>query len=335
MNILMGAYSLVSRAACRAKYALVKAGVRNVYHAPLPVISVGNLTMGGSGKTPLVMEILTFLERRGVRPALVARGYKGSWEKLGGVVSDGTRYYGNWQEAGDEPCLIARRFPQAGVYVGKHRYRSCLAAAEAGFDAVVLDDGFQHIRLARDLDIVLHDPASRAPLREGLPSLRRAGILLLKMGSRADADAFAARFPTLDVFEYTVAVKGLSLLGDEKILSPAALSGRDISAFCGIARPGRFFELLRGLRLGPLVRTEYPDHYPYPEAALQKLSAEAAARRAEAFITTEKDAVKLLGRTAAFRGVPVYILRIGLDLPDAFFEKIAGVLPRNNEARLG
>jgi len=335
MNILMGAYSLVSRAACRGKYAMVKAGLRSVHRAPLPVISVGNLTVGGSEKTPLVMEILAFLERRGIRPALVSRGYKGSWEKTGGVLSDGVRLFGGWEEAGDEPRLIAQRFPQAGVYVGKHRSRSCLAASEAGFDAVVLDDGFQHIRLARDLDIVLHDPASRTPLRESLPALRRAGILLLKMGSRTDAAAFATRFSTLSVFEYTVAVKGLSLLGDEKVLTPTALAGRNFSAFCGIARPGRFFDLLRGLKLDPILRTEFPDHFPYPHPALEKLSAEAGARRAEAFVTTEKDAVKLLGRTAFFRDVPVYVLRIGLNLPDAFFEKIAGLFPPKNEARLG
>jgi len=335
MNILLGAYSLVSRTACRAKYALVKANIRSVRRAPLPVLSVGNLTVGGSEKTPLVMEILAFLERRGIRPALVSRGYKGSWEKTGGVLSDGTRLFGGWEEAGDEPCLIARRFPKAGIYVGKHRTRSCLAASEAGFGAVVLDDGFQHIGLARYLDIVLHDPASRAPLREGLPALRRAGILLLKMGHRADASAFAARFPTLDVFEYAVVVKDLSLLGDDEVLPPGALVGDDLSAFCGIARPGRFFDLLRGLRLGPVIRTEFPDHFPYPDAALEKLAADAVARRVKAFVTTEKDAVKLLDRTAFFRGIPVYVLRIGLDLPEAFFEKIAGLFPPKNEARLG
>ena len=333
MNIVPGAYSLVSRAACRAKYALVRAGIRSPHRAPVPVISVGNLTVGGSEKTPLVMELLAFLERRGVRPALVSRGYRGSWEKMGGVVSDGNQIQGGWQEGGDEPCMIARRFPRAGVYVGKHRYRSSLAAAEAGFGVIVLDDGFQHIRLARDLDIVLHDPASRSPLREGIPALRRAGILLLKKGSRPDAAAFAARFPGLSVFEYSVAVKGLSLLGDEAILPPSALAGRDVSAFCGIARPERFLDLLPGLKIYPLVRTEFPDHFPYPDAALEKLSAEAAARRAEAFVTTEKDAVKLLGRTASFRGVPVHVLRIGLDLPEAFFEKIARLIPRNAEAR--
>jgi tetraacyldisaccharide-1-P 4'-kinase len=130
-------------------------------------------------------------------------------------------------------------------------------------------------------------------------------------------------------------VKGLSLLGEEEVLKPAALAGDDISAFCGIARPGRFFDLLRGLRLGPLVRTEFPDHFPYPDAALEKLAEDAAARHVKAFVTTEKDAVKLLDRTAFFRGVPVYVLRIGLDLPEAFFEKIAGLFPSNNEVRLG
>jgi tetraacyldisaccharide 4'-kinase len=366
MDILPGTYSLISRAAGRVKSALVRAGILSRRRAPIPVMSVGNLTVGGSEKTPLVMEILAFLEGRGTRAALVSRGYKGSWEQTGGILSDGTRLLGGWRESGDEPFMIAARFPGTGVYLGKHRFRSCLTAAAAGFEVAVLDDGFQHLKLARDLDIVIHDPASRSPFREGIPALRRADILLLKNpdpATAAGAPGFArgsasavlargymprasgelkarpltaaalrAKFPALSVFEYAVEVKGLALLGGGELLPADSLRGRRISAFCGIARPGRFFETLEGLGLTPEVRTAFADHFAYPESAIARLAAGAAAGRTEAFVTTEKDAVKLLGRSEDFGPVPVYVLRIGLALPAAFFAKIEASLPTGKGA---
>lgn len=322
MQILSGAYSLVSRTACWAKSALVRAGAITPRRAPVPVISVGNLTVGGSEKTPLVMEILARLESRNARAALVSRGYKGQWEKTGGVLSDGKKLAGGWRESGDEPFMIASRFPKAGVYLGRHRYRSCLAAAAAGFEVVVLDDGFQHIKLARDLDIVVHDPVSRAPLREGPAALRRAGVLLLKGPDPAVAGHFRSRFPHLRVFEYAVVVTGLVPLDGGALIPADALAGRRIAAFCGIARPERFFGTLEGLGLAPESRTAFPDHFPYPDAALSRIAA--AARGADALVTTEKDAVKLRGRGAALGGAPVYALRIGLTLPEAFLALVAG-----------
>jgi tetraacyldisaccharide 4'-kinase len=322
MDILPGAYSLISRTACRARSALVRAGILSARRAPIPVVSVGNLTVGGSEKTPLVMEILAYLESRGTRAALVSRGYKGRWERSGGVLSDGSRLLGGWRESGDEPYMIASRFPEAGVYLGRHRYRSCLAAAAAGFGAAVLDDGFQHLKLARDLDIVIHDPASRGPFREGFSALRRAGVLLLKYPEAPAAAAIRKRFPRLAVFEYAVEAKGLMLLAGGELQPPDALRGLRISAFCGIARPNRFFETLERLGLEPGVRTAFPDHFDFPESALASLAAGAAEGGAEVFITTEKDAVKLRGRSEGLGRVPVYVLRIGLALPAAFFAAI-------------
>jgi tetraacyldisaccharide 4'-kinase len=326
MDILPGTYSLISRAACRTRSALVRKGIVFQRRAPIPVVSVGNLTVGGSEKTPLVMEILAFLESRGMRAAMVSRGYKGRWERTGGVLSDGDRLLGGWRESGDEPFMIAARFPRAGVYVGKHRFQSCLAAAAAGFEAVVLDDGFQHLKLARDIDIVLHDPASQGPFREGFSALRRADILLLKHSDPSAAAALQARFPALAVHEYAVEVKGLEVLGGSGVLPPDSLRGRRVSAFCGIARPSRFFETLEVLGLRIEARTAFSDHFNYPDPAIARLAAGAEAARSEAFITTEKDAVKLLGRREGFGRIPVYVLRIGLALPAAFFAEIERIL---------
>ena len=155
MKVALLVYSFFSRPLSRIKNSLYDRGVLKPRRAPLPVISVGNISLGGTEKTPLAMELLSQLVALGRRPALISRGYKGRWEKRGGVLSDGRAILGTWQDGGDEPYLIARSFPTVGVYVGKERLTSCRRAAEAGFDIAVLDDGFQHRRLARDLDIVL------------------------------------------------------------------------------------------------------------------------------------------------------------------------------------
>lgn len=329
MNLLLEIYSLFSRAACWGKSKLVRISVVKQKRAPLPVISVGNLTLGGSEKTPLVMELLASLQNSGLRPALITRGYRGKWEKHGGVLSDGKTLFGGWEEAGDEPYMAALRFPSAGVFIGKHRARFCRKAEELGFDAAILDDGFQHIKQGRDVDIVLHDAGSgsRRSYREGLSALRRAGILLWKRGGREDVrQRIHSKFPSLQIYEYSVIAKGIRSMEAGEPLPLNTLIGKKLLAFCGIARPDRFFSLLEQSGIPAQTRIALPDHFPYPQRALNKIAAARIAGKHDALITTEKDAVKLAGRTGLFAPASVYILSIGLDLPPAFFEKIREAL---------
>jgi len=321
MAILLGLYSLISRAVCRIKTVLFKTGIRRRREAPLPVISVGNLTLGGSEKTPLAMELLTHFLGLGRRPALVTRGYRGRWEQEGGVLSDGQALRGGWEEAGDEPYMIARHIPRAGVFVGQNRYRSCLKAKEMGFDLAVLDDGFQHLKLGRDVDIVLYDPAAEGGRREGPSALGRADIILVKKGGEAALRRIRQRFSAA-AFEYGVVPRGLRLLETGEPIAAGGLKGKRILAFCGIARPERFFSLLVESGLPPQTKMPFPDHFSYPPPSLDRIAAAGERDRIEALLTTEKDAVKLLGRTWAFASTPLYVLEVGLDLPPAFFEKI-------------
>ncbi len=328
MRFAAALYSIFSRPVCRFKRWLYGRGLRQSRSAPLIVLSVGNIAHGGSEKTPLVLEILRLLLRHGYRPALVSRGYKGTWEKRGGIVSDGGSILAGWREAGDEPLMAALEAPGAGVFVGRERWASCRKAADMGFDVAVLDDGFQHLRLRRDLDIVLHDPAARTGLREGPSALRRAGIVLLKKSSAAGSGNSRPFRTSSSTFLYGVSAAGVSPLDGGPLLPIDSLRGRKLAAFCGIARPERFFGLVDNLGLDISARAVFPDHFFYPDKALNKLAAAALNSGCGSFLTTEKDAVKLRGRMKGPAGLPVFVLRIGLDLPEEFSAAVLEALAR-------
>lgn len=335
MRILLSVYSLFSRFACRLKSGLFAAGILKPKKAPLPVVSVGNITLGGTEKTPLAMELLNHFLSRGFRPALVTRGYRGNWERAGGMLSDGRSILGTWKEAGDEPAMVALAIPQAGVFIGKDRLLSCQKAKSLGFDIAVLDDGFQHVRLHRDLDIVLHDLTEPAALREGRSAFRRADVLLLRTGSPESVrNQILESFPGLSIFEYSVEAKGFSLLGKNEIEPAKAWLGKKVLGFCGIARPRRFFSLLEECGLFLAVGLTFPDHFAYPDRALEKIARAVQKFRPEAVVTTEKDAVKITGREVQLGPTPVAVLRIELRLSDSFREKLRAFPADSTEGRL-
>jgi len=329
MNIFLGAYSLISRLVCARNAARYADGKKSARRVPWPVLAVGNLTLGGSGKTPLVLELIDRFLSRGYHPALITRGYRGSWEQEGGVLSDGQRLFGGWREAGDEPMMVARRFPEAGVFIGRHRLPSCLTAKSLGFDIGILDDAFQHLAVARDLDIVIHDPRSRIPLRENESALARADILLIEHGvDPMIIAAYRRKFSRLDIYEYSITPQTLALHGQESFVPLNQLQGRRILAFAGIARPERFFKLLGPLGVTVAGQLAFPDHYAYSSAGIARISAAIRRLRPDALITTEKDAVKIEDSGRLFGDFPLYILRIGFDLPPAFFDRVEAVASR-------
>lgn len=330
MGVLLFLYSLASRAYGRLRDLVYRAGWKRQVRSPLPVISVGNIVLGGSGKTPLVMELLASLSAGGRKPAVVTRGYRGAWEKKGGILSDGKTRFGSWREGGDEPFLIARACPEAGVYVGRDRLASCRRAAAGGFDVVVLDDGFQRRGLARELDIVLHDPSARSILRESPAALGRADCVLIGKGTDDKVKRRALRWAAgKPVLEYEVVPRGLSDLRTGRESSPGALAGRRVLAFCGIARPTRFNSLLERLGITVAAFLPFSDHHDYPAASRRKIEAACADSGAEAAVTTAKDAVKLESGPAFLEGTPLYYLRIGLELDSRLLDLVAGALARS------
>lgn len=279
-----------------------------------PVISVGNLRVGGSGKTPVVAHLARLLLERGERPAVLTRGYARARPKAGvTIVSDGTRVLEDVAASGDEPFMLARALPGVPVLVGADRFASGIVA-ERQLDVTVhlLDDGFQHVRLARDIDLLLVDDADLQD--HVLP----AGRLREPLGNAAAADAVLvaadARGAPSDVARALGIGSAFSM--KRQMHAPRTLSGRPwpdgpiqpVVAFAGIARPERFFTALVSGGWTVVANQPFPDHHPYSPPELDRLAERARAAGVSWLITTEKDAVRLSDAhigTLTARGVDV------------------------------
>jgi len=264
------------------------------------VVSVGNLSVGGSGKTPFVILLGELLKSRGVQFDVLSRGYG---RKTRGVllVDPG----GSSSEFGDEPLLIARRL-EVPVVVGEDRYRAgVLAEAKFGPHLHLLDDGFQHRALARDFDIVMVSaddsrdellPAGR--LRETRQALRRADAIVLTSGASPDG------FP----------IDGKLVWRVRRAIKPVKTPARAL-AFCGIARPQNFMLQLRKAGIEPAAEAVYRDHHAYTEKDIRELKALKDRSEADGFVTTEKDAINLGGFFSALE--PIAVIPVAMDLADA------------------
>ncbi|MFP3928245.1 MAG: tetraacyldisaccharide 4'-kinase [Desulfobacteraceae bacterium] len=300
------------------------------------VVSVGNLTVGGTGKTPAAAMIARWAQGLGYRPVVLSRGY-GRRKGAGSIiVLDGRGPRPDPAGAGDEPCLLSRSAPGVPVVVSRKRYSAGLYAhAEFASNFFILDDGFQHRMLHRDLDLVLLDAGDPlgngpllpwGPLREPVWSLGRADALLLtRCGEDNDrpGEEVARRFPGKPLFKSRHAPVEAVFPGAGLNRHPSFLKGKRVVAFCGIARPRVFRRSLE--RLGAIVTRFVPfrDHHLFDHAELEALKSVKRDLKADFLITTEKDWVRL----ASMKEVEPWagFLRIQLELiPDssAFFSMI-------------
>jgi tetraacyldisaccharide 4'-kinase len=261
---------------------------------------VGNLSTGGSGKTPFVVLLGELLKTRGIKFDVLSRGY--------GRESKGVRLVdpaGLPQEFGDEPLLIARKL-QVPVIVGEDRYEAGrFAESRFGMRLHLLDDGFQHRALARDFDIVLVTPQDAGDrllpagrLRETLGSLRRADAVVLSSGASAES------FP----------VEGKLVWRARRGIVPQNVPTRPV-VFCGIARPQNFVLQLRTANIEPVAEAFYRDHHAYRDADVRELLALKQRSEAGGFVTTEKDAVNLGGYLSAL--APLAVVPAKMELTDA------------------
>lgn len=278
---------------------------------PQRVISVGNITLGGTGKTPTVIQIAGMLCSNKKGPVVISRGYGRSNESALVVVSDGKQVLVDAKTGGDEPVLIGSKLAGVPVVADSNRFRAALFAFQKfGNDTVILDDGFQHLQVQRDLDIVLLDAVDpfgsgklfpAGILREPLSALQRAHVVLITGTERVEdlgplkrvirQNTEARIFTSCQVPSDLVDV----MTGETKPLS--ALRGTGVLAFSGIARPASFVSLLRSLGAEVKAELDYPDHYDYKGSDLAAILQRAADERASMIVTTEKDAVRLRSLT--------------------------------------
>ncbi len=266
------------------------------------------------------MHLLAFLIKQEYKPALVSRGYKGKWERRGETLSDGKNIFGSWKDSGDEPYMVAKNFPQIGVFIGKNRLISCRKAKNIGFDIAVLDDGFQHQKLKRDLDLVLFDPREKTALREPLASLSRAHFILVEKSLYSQSKNHIEEIaPDAQIFSYSVFSRGLFNLknNNSELLSQA--QDKKVLALSGIARPERFGTLLKEEGIKCCYSLKFPDHFDYPKSSVKKILEVYNRHEADMIITTEKDSVKLQG-IKDFMSIPIYYLKIDLKIEENFYK---------------
>lgn len=341
-----------------ARRKLYNAGIVPVRRAAVPVVCIGNLSVGGTGKTPMVEFLARMMPAWGLWPGIVSRGYKRSTPAEQVVlVSDGTEIYATPEEGGDEPVLLAHMLRGIAVAVCADRAKACGELTDSGLcDSIILDDGFQHLRLHRDCDIVLIDATvdlSKTRMlpfgtrREPLSALRRATCVIHTKvphpGAIAPKNDFyrknrakvAKIAPWVPQFSTRFLPEGLVRIGaneDEAAdLGLVDLPGLKVIAFAGIARPENFFETLRALGCD-VVGKSFEDHQSYDYRDIARILDAALEEKAEAVITTAKDAVKLLDMELPDHP-PIYMLTqtVQMDEQEAFQELLTDSLRKGAE----
>jgi len=283
VNTLLKPLELLWRGVNRLRRALYRRGLFKGKRLPRPVVSVGNLAAGGAGKTPAVIAIARYLTKHGFRVAVLTRGY-GRNGKASGIVTslDAARF-------GDEPVLIKSKLKNVDVIVGSNRYDNALQFLNQNdCDLFMLDDGFQHLQLARDVDVVI-DTAGGV-MREGRSAL-------------ADADFVIRR--------------------NLRVAVPEGLTSKRLFAFAGLANNDQFFESLRGMGLSVAGTKGFGDHHRYTQADIAALKDAARTSGAEVIVTTEKDAVKIDDRDI----IPIAAeMIVEPEVLEAIAERISGLV---------
>lgn len=306
----------------RARLAAYRAGVFRRHRLDGPVVSVGNLSVGGSGKTPVVRRIASLLQDAGRDVAVLSRGYGGRFVGDVLIVSDGDSVLAGVAEAGDEPVMLARSLPGVVVAVGPRRdVVGREVEARFGRRVHLLDDGFQHLRLKRDLDVVcldVKDPSDRplpaGRLRELPNAMERADVVLLTRLEAATEDelrSLESRLGPETTHRVSRRVVGWRTLDGSEAQAPGPAL-----LFAGIARPERFERDAQSAGATLVGRELFVDHHRYHRSEIEALGSRARAAGARALVTTAKDAVRVEGLSTETGGVPILVLHVEAVISD-------------------
>lgn len=294
-----------------------------------PVISVGNLTVGGSSKTPIVAGVAEILLQHNYKPAILTRGYGRKREADLVALEPQPARSPDSRKVGDEPALLARALPQVPIIICANRYRAGRLAEERfGADVHILDDGFQHFALERDIDLVAVDvtqellhgallPAGR--LREPASALARADLIILtraEIGDAASMEKQVSRInPEAPIFRCATRLRGLIEVESRRIIEPGEYRGKPVCAFCAIGNTSAFWADLREWGFNPTSEIAFRDHHVYGSEDVGRVNQMARDTGAVAFLTTEKDVMNLPPKPGF--GLPVLACIIRAEISDA------------------
>ncbi len=309
IETLLLVFSVVYGGAMGIRARLYEKGVFPTRALPCRVVSIGNIVSGGTGKTPMTIFVSRMIKDLGYRVVVISRGYKGRMENKGGVVSDGRTIFKGPEDAGDEPFLMARILKGIPVVVGRHRYDTGMMAIQRFRpDVIVLDDAFQHIRLKRDLDLVLLDSRSpianghllpRGMLRESMSALRRADAIIFTRSHGAVPPSILGRLPRHRPIFFTAHTPIIrkANTGERDFYGHGAdlssLTGKKTLAFSGLGDNEQFFNSLEQAGCELVYSFSFPDHHRYRLRDLDRIAETAKEKGAEILVTTLKDYVKI------------------------------------------
>ena len=317
---------------------------------PCTVVSIGNLTAGGTGKTPMTIFIAQYIRDRGYAVAVISRGYGGQLETQGGIVSDGASILVGPEQAGDEPYLLARSLLGIPVLVGRRRYATgMLAVNRFSPDVIVLDDAFQHLRLQRDFDLVLLDSRSpfgnghllpRGLLREAPAALKRAHAIIYTRGRQSQRPDRSYRIPVnrpVFVTRHQSVIRSTGAEGKGWITQSSSLTplrAKKAVAFAGLADNQQFFEMLRQSDCQLVQTFAFSDHHHYTRLDMDAIGAAARQAGADLVVTTGKDSVKL-DRSFPWP-LPVVVIDVQIEFlagESRFLQLLARALPSRRVAK--
>ena len=295
-------------------------GMLRTEKLPVPVISIGNLVMGGSGKTPLVMLIAEHLSGLGRMPMVLSRGY-GKVINLPILVSDGMGgVLATPSQCGEEAVMMARKLPQAVIVVGTKRFRAAQLGLSIGADCVVLDDGFQHLSLARDLNLVVVETTNPFPrvfpkgrARESYRALRYADAILLNASGtdgkwQETAEKLSASFTEIPIIPWQKEESYLRALGGKEVRSPGEIKGARILLFSMVPSIAQMAEKLKKMGAVSVQAMPFPDHHRYLQSEVAFICAQTG--KYDLVLTTEKDEAALFARAESVAGVWVLSAKV-------------------------
>jgi tetraacyldisaccharide 4'-kinase len=324
-TIALAPLGLLYGAAMRTRATLYERGLLRTHQIGKPVISIGNLTTGGTGKTPLVATIARHLAQEGRRVCILTRGYgrKNPGQRV--VVSDGNQILADVTKSGDEPLMLAEQLKgKAAVICDRDRVSAAHYAEEKlASDVFILDDGFQNLRIARDVNVVTIDATNpwgnkrllpSGILREPIKALRRADCIVLTRADRDPKTDWPQQIKKVSnapvLFSRMVTSEIRSMKSAEAVRSKNLVARQPVAAFCAVGNPQGFFDQLRA-DFDLTDTTAFRDHYQYTQADIDRASKEAIASGAHALVTTAKDEVKL--RALRF-DLPCYVVDIEIEV---------------------